>query len=445
MAYYHKNISANSTHQSQSQTAIEEFAQMMIQRMEEMKNSQWKKGWNDGRSFNGSPRNIVSGNLSGGNAFFLQLHTSMNGYSMPVYMTYLQAKNMGLNINKGAKSIPVVFWDVIYKDQQGKRIDHDAVDQMPKEERKQLLSTPILRVSREFNVDQTNLAEVNLKKYEQLQKLFAVPEMRDEKGMYVNAALDRMLEKQEWVCPVQYTKPEPGAYYSPSKDIIVLPMKRQFNISDTPSEIYKDGMEYYSSFLHEATHSLGIEGRLNRPMGKRFGDDPYKVEELCAELSAAMVGNTLGFDKRILDNNAAYVNGWVKEMRENPKVILTVMAEVNKSSSVLMEYIDKQRLALGEKPILDKDLSLNKTDNAVVVSFDNGAIIKQKNGEFAARASYHGIDLDMKPVSREIGVRYFSLPAGREKEHLLSTTLANSYANDIPSLGHTQERSLKLG
>ena len=442
MAYSKGKAYHTGDHTSQTQTAIEEFAQMMIARMEAMKNSQWVKGWNDGRSYNGVPRNIVSGNLSGGNAFFLQLHTAMNGYHMPVYMTYLQAKNLDLNINKGVKSMPVVFWDIIYRDQNGKRVDRDTVDDMSKEERMKLLSTPILRVSREFNVDQTNLAEVHPKKYEQLQKLYAVPKLKDEKGMYVNAAIDRMLQRQEWLCPVQYDKPEAGAYYSPSRDIIVLPMKRQFNVSNTPEEVFKDGMEYYSSFLHEATHSTGSEKRLNRTMGKHFGDDPYKMEELVAELSAAMVGNSLGFDKRILDNNAAYVNGWVKELRENPKVILSVMSDVNKASNMLIEAIDKQKIALGEEPILDRH---QPKEASIKVNFEDGAIIKQKNGEYAARASFNGVTLDMKPVAREIGIRYFSLPDGQEKQRLLTTTLNRSYSKDISSISPQRERSMKIG
>ena len=85
----------------QTQLAIEKFAQMMIARMEEMKDSHWKKGWIDGDGGYGLPQNIVSGTLNGGNSFFLQLDTAMNGYKMPLYMTFLQAQDMGLRINKG--------------------------------------------------------------------------------------------------------------------------------------------------------------------------------------------------------------------------------------------------------------------------------------------------------------------------------------------------------
>ena len=426
----------------QTQLAIEKFADMMIARMEEMKESHWKKGWIDGYGSYGLPQNIVSGTLNGGNSFFLQLDTAMNGYKMPLYMTFLQAQNMGLRINKGAESMPVIFWDMLYKDQNGKRVDHDTVDSMTREERQALTSTPILRVYKEFNVDQTNLAEVNPQKYEQLQERFKAPDMKDDKGMYANAAIDRMLQRQEWLCPVQYDQMAPGASFSPSKDRIVIPMKAQFNISSTPEEIYKDGMEYYSTFLHEATHSTGTPERLNRVKGKQFGDKQYGHEEYVAEMTAAVVGNSLGFDKRILDNNTAYIQGWIQNLRENPKVILSILSDVNKASHMLLEKIDEQKLVLGETPILERNGSKLEPMGA---SFENAAIIKQKNGEFAARASLNGTELEMKPVAREIGVRYFSLPNGKEKERLLTTTLNSNYAHDINNHSRQKERVMKIG
>ena len=426
----------------QTQLAIEKFAEMMIARMEEMKESHWKKGWIDGYGSYGLPQNIVSGTLNGGNSFFLQLDTAMHGYKMPLYMTFLQAQNMGLRINKGAESMPVIFWDLVYKDQNGKRIDKDTLDGMTREERKALDATPILRVYKEFNVDQTNLAEVNPQKYEQLQRRFMAPEMRDDKGMYVNAAIDRMLQRQEWVCPVQYDQLAPGASFSPSLDRIVIPMKSQFNISSTPEEVYKDGMEYYSTFLHEATHSTGTPERLNRVKGKQFGDTQYGHEEYVAEMTAAVVGNSLGFDKRILDNNTAYIQGWIQNLRENPKVILGILSDVNKASNMLLEKIDQQKIAIGETPILGmKDAKLED----VGPKFENAAIVKQKNGEFAARATIKGTELEMKPVAREIGIRYFSLPEGREKQRLLSSTLNSSYASEINSISKQRERAIKIG
>ena len=159
-------------------------------------------------------------------------------------------------------------------------------------------------------------------------------------------------------------------------------------------------------------------------------------------LTAAVVGNSLGFDKRILDNNTAYIQGWIQSLRENPKVILSILSDVNKASNMLLEKIDQQKIAIGEAPILGaKDAQLE----AVGPKFEHAAIVKQKNGEFAARATVKGTELEMKPVAREIGIRYFSLPAGKEKDRLLATTLNSSYANDINKPLRQREKTLKMG
>ena len=178
--------------------------------------------------------------------------------------------------------------------------------QLTPAQQKKCEARPFLRAFKVFNVDQTNLREVNQEKYDALMSRFQGPQLRDKEGMYVNRALDRMFERQEWICRVQTSKLVDGAFYSPSRDLVVVPMKEQFNIGKNAEEIFKDGMEYYSSALHEMTHSTGTANRLNREKGTKFGDAKYAKEEMVAELTAAMVGNALGFDKRILNNNACY-------------------------------------------------------------------------------------------------------------------------------------------
>lgn len=37
-------------------------------------------------------------------------------------------------------------------------------------------------------------------------------------------------------------------------------------------------------------------------------------------------------DKRILSNNACYIDGWINAMRQEPKFIVSVMADVNKAA-----------------------------------------------------------------------------------------------------------------
>ena len=439
---YKKRNTGSGGGQSMADKAVEKFTEMMIDRMERMKAGDWKKGWIDGEAVYGMPQNINGRNYSGSNSFFLQMDSAMHGYKTPVYMTFLQIQKENARINKGAEAMPVIYWDVSIKDANGKRVDRDDYRNMSREEQDRCSVLPFMKAYHVFNMDQTNLAEVNKEKYDKMVDKFKAPEMRDANGMYVNRALDRLFEKQEWVCPIQYDKVSSGAYYSPSRDIIVVPKKEQFNIGKDKDEIYKDGMEYYSSALHEMAHSTGTENRLNRVKGDRFGDPKYAKEELVAELTAANTGYALGFDKRILDNNAAYLDGWISVLKENPKFIVSVMADVNKASNMVLEAVDKQRIALGEKPILQKGES--KQDALDDIAFDNGAIIKMKSGEYAVRASYQGTELGMKPIDRETGARYFTLPDGKEKQSLLAQTLSSRYMQDIRNLGQRQSQSVRM-
>lgn len=302
----------------------------------------------------GLPQNISGRTYEGSNAFLLFLHTAENGYKAPVYMTYGQLYKEGAHVLKGEKAVPVFKWGFSIKDKDGKKVTEEEFDNMTDDEKKECKRRPFLKIYPEFNIDQTNMSEVNKEKYDAVVSQFRktdVPTITD--GMYVNKAIDRMMEKQEWVCKIQYDKEEKGAYYSPAKDIVVLPTKAQFRIHpDDPEECFKDGQEYYGTALHEMAHSTGHPSRLDRLKPAAFGSPEYAKEELVAELTSAMVGNTLGFDRRISDNNVAYLQNWTSALRKEPKFIVTVMADVNKASRIIIENIDKQRIALGEKPLV---------------------------------------------------------------------------------------------
>lgn len=442
-SYKATNQSSSSKRQGQGNKAIDKFTEMMIDRMERLKAGDWKKGWIGGGTVMGMPQNLTGRNYSGSNSFFLQLDSAIHSYRTPVYMTFHQAMNEGLHIKKGSTSMPVIYWDLTVKDKDGHKVSRDDYRNMTESERQLCDVRPFMKSYMVFNIDQTNLEEVNKEKYDKVIDRFKAPELRDTKGMYVNAALDRMFERQEWICRVQTDKMSDSAYYSPSRDIVVLPKKEQFNIGSTPEEIYKDGMEYYSSALHEMTHSTGTPERLNRTKGDKFGDDKYAKEELVAELSAAMMGNAMGFDARILDNNAAYLDGWIATLREDPKFIVSVMADVNKASGMVLEEIDKQKIALGEKPLTDKYKGIQNA--AMTAEYEDAAIIKTRSGDYAIRASYNGRSLGMKPIDRETGNRYFALTEGKERQEYLHQTAARIYAIDLFNPSKEKMQSLKVG
>lgn len=352
-----------------AEKAIDRFAQMMVTRLEEMKGQQWEKGWIDGGGrTQGLPQNLSGRRYSGHNDFFLQLHTAINGYDAPVYATYKQIRDAGATVNKGEKAMPVIYWNISHKDENGQKISDEAFDAMTKAEQEKVKTIPIMMGYYVWNLQQTNFPEIKPEQYAKVTGQFKAPHVADTKGMYESKEFDAMIDKQAWVCKIKNVEGA-GASYSPSKDEITVPKKAQFKIHDTPGEVYKDGMEYYSSIAHEMAHSTGVEKRLGRDMEGHFGDPKYAKEELVAELTAAMVGNTMGFDKRILDNNAKYVDGWMNTLKKEPRFILSVMADVNKASKMILDHVDAQRLEMGMKTLQPKEEANNgKTTETKVAS-----------------------------------------------------------------------------
>lgn len=376
--YKQRNSSAG--RKNKSDEILKKFADMMVKIIKKANANNWKKGWMGvNGSIQGLPQNISGRTYSGGNSFFLMFNTAEKGYKTPVYMTFKQAKEQNLHVKSGEKSVPVFKWGLSIKDENGKRVSEEDYNAMSQEERATMDVRPFPKMFHVFNIDQTNLEEVNKKRYDAIVARFQTPEqeVKDTEGMYVNEALDRMFEQKAWHANIQYDKPADQAFYRPSTDTIVLPMKEQFKLGKTSEEVYHDGMEYYSTALHEMAHSTGHESRLDRKFGAQ-GTDNYAHEELIAEMTSALVGSTMGFDRKILENNANYLSGWLSRLRDKPETITTIMNDVGKASDMIIETVDEQRIALNQTPLkagnlegLDEELSETTTtqDKTAVPEF----------------------------------------------------------------------------
>lgn len=321
-----------------TEQVINKFAEMMIKRMEEMKDSKWQKGWN-GCKYGNGPVNMEGVSYRGVNALMLTWGSVEQNYRHPIFCTLKQANKLGARINKGSRSLPVIFWDFNYFDASGKKLKTEEYRQLSGADKAACVKRPFLKCYSVFNIEQTNIPEKHPEKLDKLYSLFKADGCLDESGMYENAGIDRLLENQSWLCPIMYKEVSDSAYYNPQKDIVVVPKKAQFKRGNTAEEIYADGQEYYATLMHELVHSTAHEGRLNRKTGSKFGDKDYAVEELVAELGAARCGQVLGFDKKVLDNNAAYIDAWIGSIKKNPAYILTLMSDVEKASMMILERI----------------------------------------------------------------------------------------------------------
>ncbi len=326
-----------------AERVVSQFTEQMIQTIKDIKVG-WRKTWIN-TSANGSPMNLSGRNYNCMNEFFLYLFCEAKRFKYPVFVTVKKANELGAHINKGAQSAPVLFWKIDIKDQFGKRITIEDYRKLSSQEQSLCTTRPILKYYNVFNIEQTNLMEVQQEKVQKLlEEKFSTPELHTADGMYANSALDEMIDKQSWICPISL-KEQNKAFYSQATDSITLPVKEQFNLGGSEEDVYISGQEFYSTMLHEMTHSTGSSKRLNRIKHSSFGDNEYAKEELIAELTAALIGHKLGFNTKVRENNAAYLDGWLKQLNEDPKFLISVLADVNKAAQMIEQTLSNTEVA----------------------------------------------------------------------------------------------------
>lgn len=316
---------------TKNQTTAEKFANIMLQKMEEMKNENWEKPWFPvcGKS-NFYPQNFTGRKYESGNAFFLMILCAAKNYKTPLFLTFVQCRKMGIQILKGEESFPVYYFNfVAYHRKTRERLSFEEYKELTEEMKADYRLTSFINYYNVFNLDQTNFAEKEPEKFANiLERYNKKEEDVTVSDAYNCAFLDNMLEQNSWICDVILRK-QNRAYYSPSSDIIVCPKKEQF-----PNQ-----NNFYGTLLHEMTHSTGTTNRLNRKMGTAFGDEDYAREEVVAELSAAFTGFQLGVFSEPSKDSATYLNGWISVLRKSPDYVFSLLDDVVKASNYIIEKI----------------------------------------------------------------------------------------------------------
>lgn len=312
--------------------ALQLFADLMIEKIEEVSDNPSKRWFSV--AGHGFPQNVEGRLYQGMNSLILYLLCEKRNYVTPVFMTFLQAKTQEVNVLKGQKAFPVLYWDFSIKNENGSKIKIDEYNSLSDELKKEYKVIPYTKEYWVFNVDQTNYAEKYPEKWEELKQKFAVAELKDENGMLSCPVLDRMLQEDAWLCPIDSSIRD-RSFYRPSEDKIFIPHKGQFY----------SGEMFYSTLIHEMAHSTGADTRCAREIKNKFGDAKYAKEELVAECVAAVTCHSLGIVNGIQDENAQYLKNWLAAIREEPKFLYSVLAEVGKASTMIHNEVSKMELA----------------------------------------------------------------------------------------------------
>lgn len=247
----------------------------------------WKKPWKTVR-----PCNAKTGRPYHGINFFL---LTMSEYSDNRWITYKQVKDMGGDVKPGEKSCQVIYWQMLSKEEDGKK-----------------KNVPLLKYFNVFNVEQTEGVDWSNGDEEVTQA--TNPSAEDLLKNYAN-------------------KPEVKhggnrAYYNPAQDFVQMPPKDKFKTLDN----------YYSTLLHELVHSTGHKDRLNRSTledANMFGDANYSEEELIAEFGAAFLCNVAGIDNTI-ELSASYIDSWMASFKNTPSMIVSAASKAQKAADYIL-------------------------------------------------------------------------------------------------------------
>ena len=90
----------------------------------------------------------------------------------------------------------------------------------------------------------------------------------------------------------------------------------------------------------EQTHGwqAHVESRLDRKELQgvvRFGSADYSREELVAELTSAFCCASVKLDNSLIDNSAAYLKGWLRALKDDPKMIVVASARAQKAADYI--------------------------------------------------------------------------------------------------------------
>lgn len=222
------------------------------------------------------------------------------------WFTFQEAKKRGGHVRKGEHSSFVVFW---------KSVKVSETDSATGEVKEKLV--PMLRYYQVFHIDQCE--GLKLDELPKVSEIEESPTALKVIADYIANNAPIRLENEALTNK---------AYYSPAEDKIVVPSVRQFT----------EQGEYYSTVFHEMTHSTGHKSRLDRLSGPaHFGDESYSKEELVAEIGAAILCNMTGVEsKKSFRNSAAYVQSWLRALRNDKKMIVQASGQASRAVDFIL-------------------------------------------------------------------------------------------------------------
>lgn len=254
----------------------------------------WQKGWTDTPPINYVTRKPYRGV----NVLLLDRGGE--------YLTFNQVQQLGGKVKKGAKAQMVVFFKPYTKKVTVK--DDETGEEIETEK-----TIPVLRYYYVFHLDDTE----------------GIPSKIETFSHNAIEEAERVIKNYKDRPAVVHDDPSRACYY-PVSDVVNVPELKYFKKTE----------DYYSTLFHELVHSTGHQKRLarfgNSPDEHMFGSESYSKEELVAELGAAILCGHVGIVERTIDNSAAYVDAWIKQLNDDKTLIVHAASRAQKAVDYIL-------------------------------------------------------------------------------------------------------------
>ena len=268
----------------------------------------WRKTW----SGYGLARNLATNHIYTGINMILM---NCLPYPIPYYMSFKQVQEKGGRIKQGAKAELIFYFNILFKDKADNTISKEQASILER----QGAEVKVLKYLKYYNV-------FNIKDIEGIE--YASPDITLQPHEKLERCENIILNMPN--APEMIHQDLSQAYYNKVHDFVNMPEIGQFQSPE----------EYYVTFFHELAHATGHQKRLNRPgitESEKFGDKKYSEEELIAEMAASFLSAQVSIDyDPIIENTAAYLQGWLKVLKEDKMFIFKVAAEAQKAADYVL-------------------------------------------------------------------------------------------------------------
>ena len=270
---------------------------------------------------------------SGANALMLNISSLLFHNGDMRWYTLNQANKIGSHVRKGEKATPAYFFQNTIekpkKDEEGNVIKDEnglivyETQSIP----------PIFKVYYVFNARQ----------------LDPIPPRKDVKHdtTYDKELAETMLSNSP--ASINYvSNPNQVPSYRPGTDEITIPLK----------SFFLDETEFFSTAFHEMAHSTGAISRLARKIENPFGNEPYAIEELVAEITALSLCEDCNM-KYTHTTSADYIASWLEAIKDPDFKLSSIYSAVTKAARFLEHPEDRTRLIAQARNNEDEILLFN--------------------------------------------------------------------------------------